>query len=158
LVRLGKNFSLQGQISVGGVVILLTVTTCVLYAAFKQCEQRLCVVYSKYSPLVYSLRQNKDSYFGVYDYDNRIWQKCCGMLYLLGPLIPYYRSLLLGTCLRACKDSDALIRASAISNLGQVCQHLHFSLGPVMYEVLYLNCGHSMCNALSTLAYLRMLN
>jgi len=50
--------------------------------------------------------------------------------------MPHYRSLLLATCLRACKDPDALIRASAVSNLGQVCQHLHFSLGSVMYEVL----------------------
>jgi len=57
-------------------------------------------------------------------------------VYLLGPLMPHYRSLLLATCLRACKDPDALIRASAVSNLGQVCQHLHFSLGSVMYEVL----------------------
>jgi len=55
---------------------------------------------------------------------------------LLGPLIPHYRSLLLATCLRACKDPDPFIRASAISNLGQVCQHLHFSLGSVMHEVL----------------------
>ena len=59
-------------------------------------------------------------------------------MYLLGPMTPHYRSLLLGTFLRASKDSDALIRASAVSNLGQVCQHLHFSLGPVMYEVRYL--------------------
>jgi len=60
-------------------------------------------------------------------------------VYLLGPLVPHYRSLLLATCLRACKDPDPHIRASAISNLGQVCQRLHFSLGSVMYEVLGFN-------------------
>ena len=61
-----------------------------------------------------------------------VWNTVC----LLGALVPHYRDLLLGTCLRACKDTDPLIRASAVSNLGQVCQHLHFSLGSVMHEVL----------------------
>jgi len=59
-------------------------------------------------------------------------------MHVSGALVPHYRDLLLGTCLSACKDADPLIRASAISNLGQVCQHLHFSLGSVMHEVLLL--------------------
>jgi len=61
-------------------------------------------------------------------------------IFLLGSLVPHYRAVLLGTCLRACKDADPLIRASAVSNLGQVCQNLHFSLGSVMHEVLACFC------------------
>ena len=56
-------------------------------------------------------------------------------MFCAGPLVPHYKDILVGSCLSAARDSDMLIRASAVSNLGQVCQHLHFSLGTFMFEV-----------------------
>lgn len=53
----------------------------------------------------------------------------------LGETMPYYRDLLLGAVLCAAKDSDALVRASAISNLGEICRLLKFSLGNVVQEI-----------------------
>ena len=53
----------------------------------------------------------------------------------LGEILPHYKDLLLASVLNAAKDPDCLVRASAVSNLGQICQLLHYSIGSVMYEI-----------------------
>ncbi|XP_064640492.1 transport and Golgi organization protein 6 homolog [Lineus longissimus] len=53
----------------------------------------------------------------------------------LGDLIPKYREVLVNAFLAGSKDPDHLIRASSLSNLGQVCQLLRFSLGSILQEV-----------------------
>ncbi|XP_013416415.1 transport and Golgi organization protein 6 homolog [Lingula anatina] len=54
----------------------------------------------------------------------------------LGDLVPKFRNPLLTAFLSGAKDGDFLIRASSLSNLGEVCKLLRFSLGPVTQEVL----------------------
>ncbi|XP_053305344.1 transport and Golgi organization protein 6 homolog [Spea bombifrons] len=53
----------------------------------------------------------------------------------MGDLIFQYRDTLIHAFLRGCKDQDSTLRASSLSNLGELCQHLQFSLGPVIQEV-----------------------
>ncbi len=50
-------------------------------------------------------------------------------------MTPKYRDLLLNALLAGARDADPLVRASAVSNLGDVCKHLRFSLGPCVHEV-----------------------
>ncbi|CAH2323961.1 transport and Golgi organization 6 homolog [Pelobates cultripes] len=52
-----------------------------------------------------------------------------------GDMVSQYRDLLIHAFLSGCKDHDALLRASSLSNLGELCQHLQFALGPVIHEV-----------------------
>ncbi|XP_033626737.1 transport and Golgi organization protein 6 homolog [Asterias rubens] len=56
----------------------------------------------------------------------------------LGELVPRYANTLLGTLLQGAQDTDAVIRASSLSNMADVCKLLRFSLGPNLHEVL--NC------------------
>ena len=49
--------------------------------------------------------------------------------------MPRYRDLLLNTFLTSCHDDDVYIRASSLSNLGQICRLLRWALGPVIHEV-----------------------
>ena len=60
----------------------------------------------------------------------------------LGPLIPHYRDVLIASILSAAKNDEPLVRASALSNLGEICRLLHFALGSVMHEVF--ECIHSI--------------
>ncbi|KAL3860129.1 hypothetical protein ACJMK2_010294 [Sinanodonta woodiana] len=53
----------------------------------------------------------------------------------LGGTLPKYREMMLKAVLSGCKDVDPFIRASSLSNLGDVCKLLHFSLGGVVHEV-----------------------
>ncbi|XP_052022504.1 hyaluronan synthase 3 isoform X2 [Apodemus sylvaticus] len=53
----------------------------------------------------------------------------------LGDMVSKYREPLIHTFLRGVRDADAAHRASSLANLGELCQHLHFLLGPVVHEV-----------------------
>ena len=50
--------------------------------------------------------------------------------------MPAYREILLHSVLTGARDSDPLVRASALSNIGELCKGLHFALGNVLHEVL----------------------
>jgi len=54
----------------------------------------------------------------------------------LGDFTPVYRNMLLNSFFSVANDPDPLIRASALSNLGEVAKNLHFSLGGVEGELL----------------------
>ena len=54
---------------------------------------------------------------------------------ICGELVPRYSQHLLPALLTGVKDPEPLVRASSLSNLGEVCQLLRFSLGPVVNEV-----------------------
>ena len=54
----------------------------------------------------------------------------------LGEVTPKYKNLLLNTLFSAANDPEALVRSSSISNLGEVCKNLGFSLGGIAGEVL----------------------
>ncbi|RZC37025.1 transport and Golgi organization protein 6, partial [Asbolus verrucosus] len=60
----------------------------------------------------------------------------------LGEMAPKYKSLLLNTFLSGSKDDDHLIRASSLSNLGEVCRVLGYKLGTIATEVLV--CVHAV--------------
>ncbi|XP_021025541.1 transport and Golgi organization protein 6 homolog [Mus caroli] len=53
----------------------------------------------------------------------------------LGDMVSKYREPLIHTFLRGVRDPDAAHRASSLANLGELCQRLHFLLGPVVHEV-----------------------
>lgn len=51
-------------------------------------------------------------------------------------MAPKYKALLINTFLAGTKDSDHLMRASALSNLGELCRVLGFKLGSILTEVM----------------------
>uniref|UniRef100_A0A8D0GK22 Transport and golgi organization 6 homolog n=1 Tax=Sphenodon punctatus TaxID=8508 RepID=A0A8D0GK22_SPHPU len=53
----------------------------------------------------------------------------------LGDMVSCYRDPLIHTFLRGARDPDSSLRASSLSNLGELCQRLHFQLGSVVHEV-----------------------
>lgn len=57
---------------------------------------------------------------------------------LLGDLAPHYGRPLIGVFLSGTRDEDSSVRASSLSNLGELCQLLNFSLGPLAQEVVPL--------------------
>lgn len=54
-----------------------------------------------------------------------------------GDLVPPYKAMLLNAFLVGTKDSDHLVRASSLSNLGEICKALGFRIGPVVTEVSF---------------------
>ncbi|CAG5116369.1 unnamed protein product [Candidula unifasciata] len=54
----------------------------------------------------------------------------------LGELTPKYRDLLLPVILCGCRHDDALVRASSLSGLADVCKLLRFSIGPMLHEIV----------------------
>lgn len=52
-----------------------------------------------------------------------------------GELVPRYSQLLLSSLLSGVHDTDELVRASSLSNIGEVCKLLRFSIGPIVNEV-----------------------
>uniref|UniRef100_A0A8C8S1H7 Transport and golgi organization 6 homolog n=1 Tax=Pelusios castaneus TaxID=367368 RepID=A0A8C8S1H7_9SAUR len=52
----------------------------------------------------------------------------------LGDMVSQYRAPLIHAFLRGTRDPDSTLRASSLSNLGEVCQRLHFQLGSVIQE------------------------
>nr|CAI5863193.1 unnamed protein product [Callosobruchus analis] len=55
---------------------------------------------------------------------------------ILGDMAPKYKPLLLNTFLAGARDEDDLIRASSLSNLGEICRVLGYKLGTIITEVL----------------------
>lgn len=55
--------------------------------------------------------------------------------FVSGALAIKYKALLLNTFLVGSKDDDNLIRASSLSNLGEVCKVLGYKLGSIVTEV-----------------------
>ncbi|GAA6101740.1 transport and Golgi organization protein 6 homolog [Tachysurus ichikawai] len=53
----------------------------------------------------------------------------------MGDLAPHYGLPLIGAFLRGTRDEDSSVRASCLSNLGELCQRLHFSLGSLAQEL-----------------------
>ncbi|XP_069491647.1 transport and Golgi organization protein 6 homolog isoform X1 [Ambystoma mexicanum] len=53
----------------------------------------------------------------------------------LGNMVSLYRDPLIHAFLRGARDQDSTLRASSLSNLGELCQRLDFSLGSVAHEV-----------------------
>merc|ERR1712029_659072 len=51
-------------------------------------------------------------------------------------ITPKYINLLLNAFFSTANDPDHLVRASGLSNMGEVCKNLRFSLGPITGEVL----------------------
>ncbi|XP_067120535.1 transport and Golgi organization protein 6 homolog [Centruroides vittatus] len=54
----------------------------------------------------------------------------------LGDLAPKYRDVLLPVFLSGTKYEDSEVRVSCLSNLGEICQRLKYSLGPYLQEVI----------------------
>ncbi|XP_069829089.1 transport and Golgi organization protein 6 homolog [Dendropsophus ebraccatus] len=54
---------------------------------------------------------------------------------ILGDMVYQHKDALIHAFLRGCRDPDSSIRASSLSNLGELCKQLQFSLGPVIHEV-----------------------
>ncbi|XP_077151841.1 transport and Golgi organization protein 6 homolog [Ranitomeya variabilis] len=53
----------------------------------------------------------------------------------LGDMVLQHKDALIHAFLRGCRDPDNSIRASSLSNLGELCKQLQFSLGPVIHEM-----------------------
>ncbi|XP_055520881.1 transport and Golgi organization protein 6 homolog [Leucoraja erinacea] len=53
----------------------------------------------------------------------------------LGEMASHYRDQLIHVYLMGTKDVDSCVRASSLSNLGELCTWLDFALGPVIHEV-----------------------
>ncbi|KAK4880413.1 hypothetical protein RN001_008559 [Aquatica leii] len=60
----------------------------------------------------------------------------------LGEMAPPYKAVLLNAFLIGTKDDDYLIRASSLSNLGEICRVLGYKLGTIVSEVLV--CVHAV--------------
>lgn len=54
----------------------------------------------------------------------------------LGDVAPKYKNDLLNAFLVGAKDTDHLMRASSLSNLGEICQILGFRIGSILRELL----------------------
>ncbi len=63
----------------------------------------------------------------------------------MGPLAPHHKRPLLDAFLRGARDPDAFVRASSLSNLGELCALLRYSIDPVLHEVHYsqISCSFS---------------
>ncbi|XP_056334755.1 transport and Golgi organization protein 6 homolog isoform X2 [Danio aesculapii] len=53
----------------------------------------------------------------------------------MGDLAPHYGRPLIGVFLSGTRDEDSSVRASSLSNLGELCQRLNFSLGSLAQEL-----------------------
>ncbi|XP_073461676.1 transport and Golgi organization protein 6 homolog [Aquarana catesbeiana] len=54
----------------------------------------------------------------------------------LGDMVIPHKDALIHAFLRGSRDPDSSLRASSLSNLGELCKLLHFSLGSVVHEVI----------------------
>ncbi|NXM39800.1 TNG6 protein, partial [Gymnorhina tibicen] len=53
----------------------------------------------------------------------------------LGDMVFQHREPLIRAFLRGARDPDSALRASSLSNLGELCQHLGFQLGSIIQEI-----------------------
>ncbi|KAK6318332.1 hypothetical protein J4Q44_G00116230 [Coregonus suidteri] len=53
----------------------------------------------------------------------------------MGDLAPHHGRPLIGVFLRGTRDEDSSVRASCLSNLGELCQRLNYALGPWAQEL-----------------------
>lgn len=56
-----------------------------------------------------------------------------------GELAPHLGGPLVSVFLQGTRDPDQSVRASSLSNLGELCQRLDYSLGPLAQEVSLMN-------------------
>ena len=63
-----------------------------------------------------------------------------------GPLLPKYSQILLASLLTGVKDDDGDVRASSLSNIGDVCKLLRFSVGPCIHEVIMITIWITDCS------------
>lgn len=75
-----------------------------------------------------------------------------------GDLAPHHGRPLIGAFLRGTRDEDSSVRASCLSNLGELCQRLHFSLGPLAQEVTQLTITPKQSHRIDSLAILFFFN
>ena len=54
---------------------------------------------------------------------------------ILGEMTPAHKNKLLNPFLAQLSHPDPLIRSSSLSNLGEVCKNLKFSLGEIIHEI-----------------------
>ena len=54
---------------------------------------------------------------------------------LCGQLLSPHAQLLIAAFLSGVKDPDEHVRASSLSNLGELCEQLYWSLGDNLFEV-----------------------
>ncbi len=54
---------------------------------------------------------------------------------LTGDMSPKYRDLLVEGLMAGARNPDGHVRASSISNLGEVCKQLRYSLGGIVFQV-----------------------
>ena len=54
----------------------------------------------------------------------------------LGELTPAFKNQLLNAFFATASDPDAMVRASSLSNLGEVCRNLRYSLGSIAAELM----------------------
>lgn len=59
----------------------------------------------------------------------------CALSSLAGDMVVKHREPLIHAFLRGSRDPDGVLRASSLSNLGELCQRLGFQLGSVVHEV-----------------------
>lgn len=59
----------------------------------------------------------------------------CALSSLAGDMVVKHREPLIHAFLRGSRDPDSVLRASSLSNLGELCQRLGFQLGSVIHEV-----------------------
>lgn len=52
-----------------------------------------------------------------------------------GDLAPHLGRPLVGVFLQGTKDADQSVRASSLSNMGELCQRMNYALGPLAQEV-----------------------
>ena len=64
---------------------------------------------------------------------------CRSALSLAGDMVIQHREPLVQAFLRGARDPDSTLRASSLSNLGELCQRLGFQLGSIVHEVLALS-------------------
>jgi HEAT repeat protein len=66
----------------------------------------------------------------------------------LGEALPKYAATLVPIFLAGCRDPDPLVRASALSNLAELCELLHYALLPFLEEIV--SCVQSLLQSDTT--------
>jgi len=80
-----------------------------------------------------NLKQEQDQMMAI---RTRVGEALVKITRELGEVTPKYKNVLLNSFFSAANDPDPLVRASSLSNMGEVCKNLRFSLGNIAGEVL----------------------